>query len=289
MNPWAFRAAVALVLAVNGLLLAGVAWNRTGTPDANVLLTERELPLASSPARAEDSGVSLRLRLGHWSPVDDRWHDGGLAWLTGPKLEALGFTAGPVPQELSEAYRFAHRQVARRGWVVLQLGGSAWAAWQVEQAARLAALAREVEAGKSSPDELKRATERLARLDHTGSRLFLVDAGPDPDALRAAHPDRTSSLVLPASFTVNLVPPETGGGCLSGGCRLQGQATLLVEEVVVPRALQANLPTTERPWRASEGGPEDGADGARYEVLLQVGRRREPWIDQVRPLAPARP
>lgn len=289
MRARLFQAALALVVAVNGLVLAGVAWNRTGAPDATVLLTERELPLAFPRSSEEDSGVSLRLALGHWSPVDDRWGDRHLAWLTGPKLAALGFATGPIPSDLQEAYQFADHQVARRGWVVLQLGGSAWEAWQLEQAGRLEALAREVEAGSEAPDRLERARSALARQVRSGSRLFLVDAGPDPEALRAAHPDRTSQLVLPATFTASLVVDERTAGCPPDRCRIQGQASLLTEEVVVPGALQGLLPAADRPWRGLLPEGDERAEGPRYEVLLELGRRREPWIDQLRPLAPPRP
>lgn len=56
--------AAALVVVVNGIVLAGVAYNRTGVPTARMVLTARELPVASSyfPHNSEDTGLSLHIR-----------------------------------------------------------------------------------------------------------------------------------------------------------------------------------------------------------------------------------
>ncbi|MGC3998188.1 MAG: DUF4824 family protein [Anaeromyxobacter sp.] len=60
MRRHGWKLAVALVLLVTGWVLAGAAWNRSAT-EAEVVLTERELPLAPVFLRAESSGVALRI------------------------------------------------------------------------------------------------------------------------------------------------------------------------------------------------------------------------------------
>jgi Domain of unknown function (DUF4824) len=275
--------AAALVAVVNAVVLAGVAWNRGGEPDAVLTLTERELPTRRDSDGGENSGVSLGIVRHDWLP-DLRGHDADALdpWLSGQKLAALGFELGPLPRDLAEAHRYAHRQLERRGFLVLQQGGSAWEAWQARVAEGLARAEREVRAGTRSAREL---SDMRSDADHerwTGSRLFAVDAGPDPASLRQAHPDRQAFLILPARFRVHVDGGVPGMGCLPSGCRLLGTATLLIDEVSVPRRLQAALPAA-RPWRGAHD-VHGASEGPRYEVVLRAGRRREPWVEAIRPV-----
>ena len=71
-------AAAGLIVISNALSLAGVAWNRSGTPDSQLRLSERELPFAWREfGPQENSNLALRLALGQLTgahlplPVDD--------------------------------------------------------------------------------------------------------------------------------------------------------------------------------------------------------------------------
>ena len=83
---------IGLVAATNLIVLAGVAYNRSGAPDAEVTLTEREvaLPWRTSEIGEEDTGVSLRLRTAEsefaWRPAADGAIT-GRPWLDQGKLE----------------------------------------------------------------------------------------------------------------------------------------------------------------------------------------------------------
>ena len=59
MKKYGLIAAIALIVLTNVVVLAGVAYNRSGEPDATVTLTERELNLAGSwrLEDREDSGA----------------------------------------------------------------------------------------------------------------------------------------------------------------------------------------------------------------------------------------
>ena len=67
MIAWSRRrtllAGIALILAVNAVALAGVAYNRSGEPDSVLRLTERELQASYGwHGSAENSGAALTLR-----------------------------------------------------------------------------------------------------------------------------------------------------------------------------------------------------------------------------------
>jgi len=282
-------AAAALVVVVNAVVLAGVAWNRTGEPDARLTLTERELRLERDERREENSGVSLVLVTNDlrtaldepWRHPGEAWRHPGEAWLDARTLAALGFDVRPLPEDDGdEPARRYGRQPERRGYVVLQLGGSAWAAWEARAAGTVAAVEREVAAGKATADQLARQREWLARERRTASRLFPVAAGPDAAALRQAWPDRASFLVLPAAFGVSYAYRERARP--AERYQVEGAFRLLTGELQVPRRLQGALP------RQALRHVDDREHAPRFEVILATGRRLEPWIEAVRPLAPAR-
>ena len=277
-------AAAALLVLVNAYVLAGVARNRIGEPDAALSLTERELPVAWSSPWGENSGVSLRVETSHWRPgIPPSWRPTSEGWLTGKKLEALGFDVA-LPRDLDDARHFARRQLSRRGYAVLQFGGSAWELWQRTVADDLARVERGVAAGEHPAASLA-AERRLAdgKL-RTESRLFVVDAGPDAAALRAVHPDRAGFLVVPAQISVFVELDEKTFACVPERCRLAGSVSLLIDEIAVPRRFHSALPAASLP--GNRGRSVDAPDGKpRYEVLLRSGARHEPWIEAVRHIA----
>ena len=56
-----FIAGMLLILLTNAVALLGVAYNRSGTPESRLTLSQRELQLPYG-AMTEDSGLTLQIR-----------------------------------------------------------------------------------------------------------------------------------------------------------------------------------------------------------------------------------
>ena len=95
-----------LILASNAIAPAGVWYNRSGEPQAQLQLSEREiqLPYDSWLRGEENSGLRLQLA---WREADATW-----SWLDEAKLRELGF----APSDLG-------RGAERPLWLVLELDG----------------------------------------------------------------------------------------------------------------------------------------------------------------------
>lgn len=191
--------AIAFVLLANALALLHAARNRWGEPDAEVMLTERELSLV----RPEDeSGVLLRLK---WSgpsfprPDQNRPPGPHENWLGPAKLSELGFDCS-VPPNAREAPDHYKRLPVRKCYVALRL---------------------------EQPDP---------GIDGAATRLFAVDAALDAAELRRRHSDRHSVAILPAAISVRL--EGRGERELRTGAqeaRVRGWISYLPRDISVPR------------------------------------------------------
>lgn len=260
--------AVVVVILANLVALVGVARNRAGEPEAEVLLTERELPLA--PWTDESTGAFLQLewqRSFPGSKIETPWFDRA-------KLESLGFDCS-YPAEGKDAREQYGRMVPRRAYVVLEYDGVAWLRW--------------LEAREAEPEKTDAPTEN-ARV--SASRLLPIDVGRDPDELRRLYPDRTRCLIVPAIVAPRWMLLEESQErplwkpVLSG--RIQ---SILGGEVHVPKDLGAAL-AAFRAAGSAVPGPARARDGERrgppvpqrrhtpprYEVRLRYGARHEPWV-----------
>lgn len=273
-----FILAFVLVVAVNGIVLSGVAFNRSGTPEAEVILSERELPL---PYRRheENSGLALRLT---WRTLgeedDDRGWRSSPAWLGAEKLQALGFDLRSDGNGDGDR-RSAKTPLPRKVLIVLENDGPAY-----REAVRRAAIAlREAEdLVRVNPDnekireQFEQAEKHLRRERLTASRLFAVDAGRDPAILRRAYGDRTRFIIARGLVkpTYRYEKNKTRvSGYISG---------LVVENIHVPLALRERLDDI---LGAQQSRRTDFAP-PRYEVGLAYGRRFEPWVVSVKGLSP---
>jgi hypothetical protein len=270
----AWIAAAALVAGANAVVLARVVSNRRGPVEAEVTLTERELQIAAPDPSSEGSGMGLRFALNNGlSWIDDASVE-KLDPIDPGKLAALGFDVA-APSTLDEAQRFAERQPARGAFAVLEQGAAAWERYRKSVLKASGLREGDVDRAKGSDDARKRFARREVLF---GSRLLIVDVGRDPEALRRLHPDRSVDLIVPARVRVY----ATSQRCTAKGCRLSGRVELLIEQLTLPRRLQGALPAA-RTWSSDD---EDWQP--RYEVVLRSGRRREPWVEAIRPLAGAR-
>lgn len=281
MKPWRTLAAgAALILLANAVALVGVYLNRSGEPDARMLLTQRELttPWVWQAAR-ENSGIALAL---NWRvPVADAadyfdpgygYSGGTPEWLDEERMKALGFDLALVGDEAAARRRF-ERQLPRDVLVVLELGGDAWqqALQRARQNAARHEAARLANAdSKQFVERAKRAQEQLQHEEQASSRLFAIDAGLDRAALRARYPDRGRFLILRATLRPRLENRE-------GKTRVAGYVSgLAATQINLPHALRPALEPALREARRSALDP-----GARFELTLAVGQRLEPWVEAV--------
>jgi hypothetical protein len=255
--------AAAVVVVANAVALWGVAHNRTGEPEAELVLTERELKVA--PWSDESTGAFLRLEWQRSLPGSKP----GWPWFDRAKLEALGFDCSRWEREARVRYG---RMVARRAYVVLEYDGPAWTRW--------------LEAREAGSEETPPGSSRIS-----ASRLVPIDVGQDPGELRRLHPERSRHLIVPAIVGPGPTEDASGGKVALGG-HIQH---VLVSEIHVPK----NLATPLAALRAADAaaGPASRGDGGhgsalaprhgalpRYEVRLRYGKRLEPWVVEVRPL-----
>src|SRR5205823_8151934 len=124
MRNGSLIAAASVVLVANGFALVHAARNRSGEPDADVVLTDRELNYIKD---SDDSGVALRL---NWqnpnaglylAPIHDVKGEEDLSfiWLDQQKLVSLGFDCSIAPSAL-RADEFYRRQRPRAVFVALE-------------------------------------------------------------------------------------------------------------------------------------------------------------------------
>jgi len=235
--------AIALVLLCNAVALFQVARDRRDPPRANVWLTERELPVL--PPEPESSVLLLELR---WNGGTEALE----ALFDEPRLRALGFDCS-VPAASPEARAHYGNQPARAAWVVLEHEGEAWVRWR---------------GGPGTAPEAEHA-----------SRLFLVDAGPDPDALRRRYPDGGRTLVLPVHVEPVIRADEKSGTRRLGVLVLWEPA----RRVMVPASLRSAVePFAEAKPRARDDERERPA-APRYRARLRLGSRDLPRLEAVEP------
>lgn len=293
-------AAALLVLLTNAVVLARVAWNRSGEPAARLDLTERELALPGAWRDEENTGLSLTLRFHSPGPWREEGTEMG-SWLDRAKLGELGFDVGVDPG-VPEAGRHYRSPLPREVWLVLEDEGEAWRRWLAGREAQVEELRREVERGEKGTDDLEAAQRALATDRVEASRLFAVDAGRDRDTLLERYPDPARYAVLPATVRLHHIDieekPEDEPAYLTGSVE-----RVLVDQVHVPlrhrpvvesalaerdrRSREIGQRVTRRPVAVSPA-PEAGYHPAPplYRAELAVGRLGEPWLTEVERFPP---
>lgn len=271
-----FQAAMLLVIVVNGAVLAGVASNRSGEPDAAVVLTERELNVSRQDK--ENSSVELHLNWRHFPEAELKWFDRD-------KLQAVGFDCR-VPVDAPEAAVRYGKTVARKTYAVLEYEGPAWEAWQAEVQKKVEETAKGLAAGTATEKELAAAQKRVSWAGRSASRLFAVDAGNDPGALRQKYPDRHRYIITAARVRLDYRSPRRLGGKVVEPGKLTGKIEqILTDAIQVPHAKAGALRSLQRDasWESLEWSTGEPPT-PRYLVGLRYGKRLEPWVDSVQPV-----
>ena len=281
-GPGLLLAGGALVLLVNAIVLAGVAWNRSGAPEATLQLSERELELPPLWRDIrEDSGLALGLR---WRlPIVEAREEDYLAgqygafmpaqWLDADKLAALGFKLPPLPDDFTGWRRLPP---ARELWLALEFDGPAYVhSVQVAQD-HLVAAQRGLDASPEDTGQQHRvdvARESLRQAREEWTRLFVVDADREPAALRARYPDRERFVIVRGR-----VRPVVEA--LDPGNPEKREWRGMIQDVSVATV---HVPLGFRAAFETPPGDAGQQAQARYEVTLAWGRRGEPWIVAARP------
>ncbi len=246
-------AAAAIVVVANAFALVHAWRNRSGPIQADITLTERELPI-SSRFNEDDSGVSLNLQ---W--LDPAWASFGwerrTVWLDQKALQELGFDTS-VAASNDEAVEFYQRQRPRRAFVALEYDGPAWRQ-HVEEAERQAQQRAELSHANTPPHS-----------NDAETHLVAIDASTDAVQLRARHPDRNSVIIVPAVVRIAFEPflPAIGDRP-SRAARLSGSVQEIPSSIHVPRPFSD----------AFRRLPKD-RNKVRYQVHVRYGASYEPWI-----------
>jgi Domain of unknown function (DUF4824) len=259
-------AAGALVVLANGAILANVARNRAGNPDAVVRLSEREAQAYLPPDEQAELMLILRLR---WQMA--LGPAGEDSWFTRERLEALGFPGLPAEGDTTYPGRFVG--LKRKGYVVLEVAGPEWERWEAVQRARTdSVVAASRVAPAPEPEGHQHDAAAPQRPGGIGSRLMAVDIGRDPLALRAQYPERGRYLILPATYGVDFTPAERdSAGTVTAPPKVAGRIwDLLPGTLVVPEPFRDSL-------MALGAGRPDSA--THYEFTVKVGSRWEAWVE----------
>lgn len=275
-ESWLLWLGAALILLTNAVALSGVAFNRSGSPQAVLTLSERELklPWAEWQEKDEDSSLALKLSWavdgGVSGDVEYQYssYDRTASWLDAQRLRELGFSLAP-PGEHRDWYR--HRRMQQRQmFLVLELDGDSHRRFL---AATEAWSARERERAAADPDDKARARrlehieDRVRDAHERTTRLNVIDVGLEAETLRAAYPDTAKFVVLRGT-----VRPEWRGS-KSEGAYVGRIVSLDVDSLHVPTEL---LPVFEGLDRSN------GKPAPAYRVDVAWGRRDEPWIQAAR-------
>lgn len=292
MKKYGLITAIALIVLTNVVVLAGVAYNRSGEPDATVALTERELHWQNSRSWTdrEDSGLYLILKWSMPGYYDYYWKPRGNNWLNENKLKELGFNTS-YPLDKKKASRYYSRQMPRQAYVVLEFGGDAYQDWLKKSRERIEEKRRELSEEKK-PGKRKNLENDIKNKENslvTQSRLFAIDAGTNPKALRKQYPEKSKYIITPAIFKISMQytqvekdqPRSSAKRYLSGRVR-----KVSISEIHVTsdyRSFFTSDIKTHTKTYLPRNKPLSDLE-PRYQVTLNYGKRHEPWIADVKKL-----
>jgi hypothetical protein len=271
MNRRALLLALGLLLAVNVLVLLGVTYNRGGQPEAQLLLTERELPICWESARDENSGVSLCLNI---SPDNLPQH-----WFDADKLRDIGFDVPDRPGDDDWSIR---RILPKKAYVVLEYDGESWHRYRRRQLELIDQVPGQVAEGRLAAKDVEKRQEEMRFALGVASRLLAVDVGADPELLRQRYPDRSKYLILAARLRMDYDWRDS-----NKERRLIGHLDqVLVDRLHVDRDFARWLEALPGKTRIHPNYTYYNVKNparVRYQVGIAVGRRLEPWITAIEP------
>jgi hypothetical protein len=291
MRRYGIITALALLAIVNVIVLAGVAYNRSGEPDAVITLTERELGLQYHyrNARKENSGVALSLSWHQYGHFNESYYDMPYPWFDLAKLQAVGFDCS-IPLASPEAEKHYWKTRSRKVFAVLENNGAAYEAYRKTIEKKLAELiAKSTNTAEKEKKGDRYERERLEKELKTGSRLFVVDVGVDPSILRQQYSDQAKYIITPAEVRLQYRKERSNDKTKKQEpAKLYGEISkILINTVHVTKEhgeLLYNIRKSDdlAPKKSLASKVEDIRP--RYKVVLHYGQRYEPWITDIQPL-----
>ena len=254
----------AIILLTNAVALGGAGYNRSGEPESQLQLTQRELQHSSWREGKDNSGMTLtlnwRIEQATQSDFDfgaysGRW--GVPVWLDKAKMAELGFDVEKLAGLAKYGRRYNEMQPAEV-LLVLELNDQAYQ-HQLRRAGEYVEECKKLLSAAPTNAELmrksKNAEDNFKHEQQSNSRLFVIDAGLDLQKLRAAYPDRAHYAIAHGLIrpTMAQIRNET---------RIGGNIAELNAERI-------NVPLNYRQVFSSSPS---------YDVMVAFGQRLEPWI-----------
>ena len=261
--------AVATVVAVNGVILSNVFFNRSEVT-AELRLTERELRLPGYYNFAkEDSGKRLSLK---WTtpnpePISDEWqyqYRHTNRTISVSDVHYASFQFQPCqPQR--------YRRQQQRAWVLLEFNGPSHSDY-LTKAEQYYTFMQQTNPDLTADVQLEqqqRAADLLQTANERATRLYVIDAAATPELLQpvlAARPTTADSRLV-------IVPAEIQASY--SRCTQAEQTNpneiivnrLAVQSLYVPRQLAAALPQNN-----------DNIESISLRATVHYGKLHEPWI-----------
>lgn len=239
-----------LIITAAAIVVISTLWvtlsarlNRNEAPGGTVELTERELGLP--PAMGDSTALLLDLK---WrAPSSIARNTRSPDWLTTGKLTELGFDCRvPVTSPIARDHYDATPPILV--FLVLEYEG---------QASKTAL-----------PDS------------HLNTRLLVIDAGLDPQSLRAKFPDLARHIITRGVISIQYKDRSMEDRSPLPEPRLGGWINSIVPgQIFVPPPFSQSLQALRRK------GPLHGnkaAEEPRFVVTVSWGSRYEPWVKAVR-------
>ena len=247
--------AAIVVIVSNAFTLWAARANRAGEPEAVLELTERELRL---PGTREADNTAMALRL-EWTDLEPAWRG------PGPSRCRPGSTRRNWrPSGSTRACRSPARTP------------SATAAWR---RGRCTPCSRTTARRGAATSTACRAGRRRTRPSARRASCSSTSA-PMPAALRARHPDRRRTVIVPATAGLSFVQPRSGEPFLKGRINIVYPVELNVPkelrpalESLAPRSMTAPArPGERRRLRRERPGPGRRASLPRHGQMGPLAR-----------------
>lgn len=257
-----------ILLGTNLVVLGGVAYNRMGTPTAQLTLTERELSLPYTRGEyQENSGISLSINWriptkenSNYLPSNYLPYSARNIDMSKEELSALGF-------DLDNNEDNYWRESKELYWA-LEFDGDLHKAEVAKTEAhyRKAVAAFNEQADDTAKRRKKEFKASLAQEKNSNSRLFFIKASADYESLAREYAKQSNILIV-----AGLAKPYYNSSDKSYHLRLQH---LSVRNIMIPLEYTDILSTLARP---------DGRDAnpPRYSVTVSWGNRLEPRVVDV--------
>jgi hypothetical protein len=290
MRRWGLVAALLFVILTNAVPFARLAYNRAGEPEATVVLTGREVRFEAGwrePERKPGRPISVNLK----------WNDDYTPWLDRAKLEALGFDLSLPSYAAKRESSYYWNILPRKAYVVLEYDGQGYEAWRRETQEKVARLEEKDKEGKLEEFGKKQLAQYRTLLSPSSdqSRLFAIDVGTDPAALRRQYPNRRRFIIAAAEVRVAYTGTWDEISKKSGPPTLKGRISdLLVDPISVSARQRDQLEEIIPRLRPAPGDKHRLRSGTVVEKEIDPGKRRlvrftvcygqsyEPWVADIR-------